>query len=114
MSDWQYATSESFSGVRGAVDLSFVFSRNVIAVDLASPQKKASWNKSGDIIQVVDLELVDGFFTRLEASDSYSYLGFEPTLFRFAIVSGNNYRLRFKPVDWLQDFSIVIWQYFGQ
>jgi len=113
MSDWQYATSESFSGVRGAVDLSFLLSRNVIAIDVTSSQKKASWNKAGDIIQLVDLELATGFFTRLEVSDSYSYLGFNPTLFRFQIVSGNDYRLRFRPVDWLTDFSIVIWQYFG-
>jgi hypothetical protein len=66
MSDWQYATSESFSGVSDAVDLSFLFSQQVIAVDIASSQKKLSWNKAGDILQIVDLELVDSFFTRLE------------------------------------------------
>lgn len=113
MSDWQYATSESFIGVSGAVDLSFVMSRNVIAIDIDSPQKKSSWNKAGDIIQLVDLELADGFPTRLEVSDSYSYLGFNPTLFKFQIVSGNQYRLRFKPVSWLTNFSVLVWQYFG-
>jgi hypothetical protein len=113
MSDWLYATSEPFSGVGSSVDLSFLFSSQVIAIDINSPQKKVSWNKAGDIIQIIDLELVDTFFTRLEVSDSYSYVGFNPTLIRFKILSGNDYRLRFKPVSWLSEFSITVWQYFG-
>ncbi len=113
MSDWLYATSESFSAVGGSVDLSFLFSRQVIAIDINCANKKASWSKAGDILQIVDLELADTFFTRLEVSDSYSYLGFNPTLFKFQIASGNDYRLRFKPVSWLNDFSITVWQYFG-
>lgn len=113
MTDWQYGSSESFSGVLRDVDLSFTLSRKVICLDLQSSQKKAGWNKAGDIIQVIDLELVDNFFTRLEVSDSYSYLGFNPTLLRFNIANGNNYRLRFKPVPWLTDFTIIIWEYYG-
>jgi hypothetical protein len=113
MSDWQYATSESFSGVRGAVDLSFLLTRNAIAIDLSSTQKKAGWNKAGDIIQVIDLELAIGFSTRLEVADSFNYLSFNPTLLKFNILSSNPYRLRFKPVPWLTDFSFVVWQYFG-
>lgn len=111
MSDWQYAISQSFSGVSGTVDLSFVLASKVIAVDVSSLQKKASWNKAGDIIQLVTLELVNGFFSTLEVSNSFNYLGFEPTLFNFDAVLGDNYRLRFKPVPWLTDFSIVIWQF---
>lgn len=114
MTDWLYGTSESFANVRNSVDLSFVLTQQVIAIDIASAQKKAGWNKAGDILQIVDLELVDSFFTRLEVSDSYSYLGFNPTLFKFQILSGNNYRLRFKPVPWLTDFSLTVWQYFGE
>lgn len=113
MSDWLYATSESFSAVAGSVDLPFLFSRQVIAVDVASSQKKASWNKAGDILQTVDLELADSFFTRLEVSDSFSYLGFNPTLYKFQILSGNFYRLRVKPVPWMTDFTITVWQYFS-
>lgn len=113
MSDWLFATSESFSAVGNSVDLSFLFSRQVIAIDINSSQKKLSWDKAGNILQIVDLELVDSFFTRLEVSDSYSYLGFNPTLFKFQIASGNAYRLRFKPVPWLSDFSITVWQYFN-
>jgi hypothetical protein len=114
MSNWTYASSESFAGVLNAVDLSFTLSRRVICLDLQSSQKKAGWNKAGDIIQVIDLELVDTFFSRLEVSDSFSYLGFNPTLFKFNIANGNDYRLRFKPVPWLTDFTIIIWQYFGE
>lgn len=113
MTNWQYGNSESFSGVLNAVDLSFTLSRKVICLDLQSSQKKAGWNKAGDIIQVIDLELVDNFFTRLEVSDSFSYLGFNPTLFRFNIANGNQYRLRFKPVPWLTDFTIIVWEYYG-
>lgn len=113
MTDWLYATSENFANVSNSVDLSFVLTQQVIAIDIASAQKKAGWNKAGDIIQIVELELLTSFFTQLEVSDSYSYLGFNPTLIRFQIVSGNNYRLRFKPVPWLTDFSLTVWQYFG-
>ncbi len=113
MSDWQYGTRESFSNVLGSVDLSFVLNQQVIAIDLDSPLKRASWNKAGDLLQIVDLELADGFLTRLEVADSFNYLGFSPTLVRFEIASGNPYRLRFRPVPWLTNFSIVVWQYFG-
>jgi hypothetical protein len=113
VNEWQYGASESFSNVRGSVDLNFLFSRNVIALDVLSSQKKSSWSKAGDIIQIIDLEFVPEFFTRLEVSDSFSYLGFAPTLLKFQILSGNNYRLRFKPVPWLTEFTIRSWQYFG-
>jgi hypothetical protein len=113
MSNWQYATNQSFVGVSGSVDLSFVFSRQIIAIDIESATRKPSWSKAGDILQIVDLELADNFFTRLEVSNSYSYLGFNPTLFKFEIASGNDYRLRFKPVSWVDNFSITVWQYFG-
>jgi hypothetical protein len=110
---WQYATSESFSNVLGSVDLNHLFSRQVIAIDVASPQKKATWDKAGNILQLIDLEMVPNFFTRLEVSDSYSYLGFNPTLFRFQILSGNEYRIRFKPVTWQTNFTITVWEYLG-
>ena len=113
MSDWQYATNQSFVGVSGSVDLSFVFSRQVIAIDIECATRKPSWNKAGDILQIIDLEIADNFFTRLEVSNSYNYLGFNPTLFKFEIGSGNDYRLRFKPVSWLDNFSLTVWQYFG-
>jgi hypothetical protein len=113
MTDWLYAASETFSGVGNSIDLPFLLSSQVIAIDINSPQKKASWNKAGDIIQIIDLELLDTFFTRLEVSDSYSYVGFNPTLIRFNILSGNEYRLRFKPVSWLSEFTITVWQYLG-
>jgi hypothetical protein len=111
MTSWQYATSESFVNVSGFVDLSFVFSKQVIAVDVASSQKKASWDKVGNILQIIDLELLEGFQTRLEVSDSFNYLGFNPTLYKFQILSGNPYRLRIKPVPWLTTFSVTVWQY---
>ena len=113
MSDWQYATNQSFIGVSGSVDLSFVFTRQVIAIDLDCLTRKPSWDKAGNILQIVDLELATGFFTRLEVSNSYGYLGFNPTLFKFEIASGNDYHLRFKPVSWVDNFSITVWQYFG-
>jgi hypothetical protein len=111
MTSWQYATSESFVNVSGFVDLSFVLSRQVIAVDVASSQKKATWDKAGNILQIIDQELLEGFSTRLEVSDSFNYLGFTPTLYKFQILSGNPYRLRIKPVPWLTNFSVTVWQY---
>lgn len=113
MTLWRFAATENFGGVVGSVDLAVDLNRQVIAIDVASNQKKAAWNKAGDIIQLVDLEMLEGFFTRLEVSDSFSYLGFNPTLFKFQILSGNEYHLRFKPVPWLNDFSLTIWEYLG-
>lgn len=114
MSDWQYRGSQSFSNVSGAVDISLILNQQVIVIDVASPQKKLSWNKAGDIIQIIDLALVPNFFSRLEVSDSFSYLGFNPTLFKFQINPENDYRIRFRPVNWLTTFSITIWEYTGQ
>ena len=108
MSDWQYATTQTFNSVSGAVDLSFVFSQPFLIIDLDSNQKKASWNKAGDILQVLDVELALGFYTRVEVADSFAYLGFAPTLLNFNL--GDSYRLRFKPVPWLTQFTLTIYQ----
>jgi hypothetical protein len=110
MSDWVYADGESFSGKSGSVDLSAILTRNVILVDIDSPQKKITWDKAGNILQLINVDVIPSL---VEVSDSYSYAGFNPTLYKFQIASGNDYRLRFKPVPWVTTFSIKVWQYFG-
>lgn len=107
MTDWIYVGKASYFGINDAVDLSFELSKQVILIDLDSPQKKPTWNKAGNILQVIDIDVVN---TLAEISDSYSYLGFSPTVIKFQIQSGNNYRLRFKPVPWLTNFSISVWE----
>lgn len=110
MSDWIYTGRDSYSGVIESVDLSLVLSQQVILIDLDSPQKKATWSKAGNVIQLLQ---IDAISAPVEISDSYSYLGFNPMLLKFQIASGNNYKIRFKPVPWLTQFTISIWQYYG-
>jgi hypothetical protein len=110
MTDWIFRATQNFSNVSDAVDFSAILSRQTILVSLESPQKRPTWYKAGNVIQVIDTGIVP---VLCEVSDSYSYLGFNPTLLRFQILSGNNYKLRFNPVPWLSEFSISIWQYYG-
>jgi hypothetical protein len=108
--EWQYLGKQSYSRVANSVEFTRSLSRNVIAIDVDSIQKKDTWNKAGDIVQVLP---VLGFPTGLDVGDSFAQIGFAPTLVRFNVLSGNSYKIRFKPVPWLTDFSISIWQYYG-
>lgn len=111
MSDWVLSGTETFIGVGNIVDLSFSLSSNIIIIDIDSPLKKPTWQKAGDIIQLIDISIPLLSTNLIEVSDSYSYVGFNPTLIKFQVLSGNIYKLRFKAVPWLTNFSISIWYY---
>lgn len=106
--DWVYVGQESFMGSQ-SVDISIPLTRSVIAIDIDSPQKKSTWHRAGSCIQIMDLD----FATGVELATSYTRLSFSPTVLKFELLSDNNYKLRFKPVPWLTEFTIKIWQYFG-
>ena len=108
--DWRFLGKQSFSRVANSVEFTRSLSRNVIAIDVDSPQKKDTWNKAGNIIQVLP---VPDFPNGLDIASSFTRIGFAPTLIRFDVVSGNPYRIKFKPVPWLTEFSLLIWQYYG-
>ena len=107
--DWLYAGKEFFTGA-GSVDFSIPLTRSIILIDIDSPKKKSTWNRAGSFIQVIDL----GFIQGVELATSYSKASFSPPLLRFDLLAVNEYRLRFKPVPWLTEFSITVWQNFGE
>lgn len=108
--EWKFLAKQSFKSVGGSVDFSKFISKNVILISIESPQKKATWNKCGSVIQLLD---ISDLGIVCELSNSYHRIGFTPSLIRFEMLSGNNYRIRFKPVPWLTEFTISIWQYQG-
>ena len=107
--DWQSLGKQSFSRVTGSVEFTKSLSRNVIAIDVDSKLKKETWNRSGEIVQVLTVPV---FYEGLVVANSLTKLEFHPTLVRFEI-ENNPYKLRFKPVPWLTEFTLSIWQYYG-
>lgn len=108
--DWRSLGKQSFSRVTGCAEFTKSLSRNVIAIDVDSRLKKDTWNRSGEIVQVISVPI---FPQGLVVANSLTKLEFHPTLVRFQIENNNLYKLRFKPVPWLTEFTLSIWQYYG-
>lgn len=107
MSNWIYKGSSSYTGKTGSVDLNFALNGRSLIIDIDSAQKKDTWNISGAFVQVINLGFIP---EKIEVSETYRKVSFNPSLLKFQPIANSTYGLRFKPVPWLTNFSIRVWE----